>query len=122
MAMFNRAALLVGVDSIMFLHVGHDVVDEILDELIDRRLAAGPSRAESTARAGMAGRHHDDHGLGVPGGDKIVQDETGATHGGPGFITVPGTVQQVEDGIFAFSGFVAGRGIDVHPSKLAQRF
>ena len=53
-------------------------------ELVARRRRAGRGRRRSPGAeargAGVPGGHHDDHRLGLLGGDQVVQDETGAAH------------------------------------------
>ncbi len=78
----DGAVLPVSQYAIVRLGVGHDVVDEILDEIVieigdARRTGRGTLKTE---RSGVAGRHHDHHRLGFLGGDQIVDDEARAAH------------------------------------------
>src|SRR5438270_403034 len=113
--------LSIGINAIIFLHVRHDVVQEILSELIDRRTRTRlPAAARAkTGSAGVTGGHHHYHGLRLSGGDEVVENEAGAADRGPGFVTITGAVQQVEDGKLAFAGFVSRRRVNAHAAKLA---
>ena len=69
----------------------------------------------------VAGRHHDDHRLGLLRRDEVVQDESRASDRGPRVVGVAGTVEQIEDGELAAAQFVARRRVDMHAANLLQR-
>jgi len=110
--------------TIVRLGVGHDVVDEILDEVIieiERPRSASRRRRE-IERACVAGRHHDHHRLGFLVGNQIVDDEARAAHRRPRVIRVPSAVQQIKDGVLLRAGFIAGRCVHVHAPEFVQAF
>jgi len=62
----------------------------------------------------VAERHYDDHGLYFAFGEQVVEDEVGATYGGPSGVGVAPAVKEVHDriGLPCFC-IIAGRSVDV---------
>ena len=65
---------------------------------------------------GVAVGHHQDHRLGLAGGDQVVQDLRGAAQVQPGILVTGVAVEEVEDGITLLAGLIARRGVDVQPA------
>ena len=68
----------VGQHAVVLFHVGHNVLREVVGELVAAAGAPSPASAHSGNR--VARRHHHDHGFGLFGFDQVVQNETGAAH------------------------------------------
>ena len=81
--------------------------------------SASPAPAGRFPR--VPGRHHDDHRLGFPLRDQIVEDEARAPHRRPRIVAVPGPVQQIEHRILRAARFVPGRRVDLHAPERAER-
>src|SRR4051794_15881032 len=88
--------------TVMLLRIRHDVVNEIIQELIPwRRAAGGNSRGSSWPEvgAGMASWHHHHHRLYFASIDQIVEDKACAALRSPGIVTVARPMQQVKNGM-----------------------
>ncbi len=82
----------------------------------------GGGRHQRHFGGGTAVGHHDQHGLGLSGGDQVIQNQVRATHGDPSVLGVARPVQQVQHGVAAFARFVTGRRVDPHAAGDSQRF
>src|ERR1017187_2056666 len=86
----------VGGDAVELLGEGHDVLQQVVFEGLGIGWLRGRGRgAEIDVLTGAAIGHDDDHGLGLTGGDQVIQDEIGAADGDPAVFGISGAVEQV---------------------------
>ncbi len=104
----------------MAFHEGHDVLQQLVGELVLRAGAACFASGRGCRSRHAAVGHHHKHGPGLLVRQQIVHDEAGAAHGAPAGIVVAASMEQVQHRVAGIAVVIARRRIDVHAARHVQ--